>query len=89
MKSRTPQRPGKIIFITGTDTEVGKTIFDRADHQLSLPIRRGLSPGGDVRTRLCKGDEQNGEICEPRADYEGSAARARGVSPAARDAQRL
>ncbi len=27
MKSRAPQRPGKIIFVTGTDTGVGKTIF--------------------------------------------------------------
>ena len=27
MKSRARQRPGKIIFITGTDTGVGKTIF--------------------------------------------------------------
>jgi len=27
MKSRACQRPGKIIFITGTDTGVGKTIF--------------------------------------------------------------
>jgi dethiobiotin synthetase len=27
MKSRAPQRPGKIIFVTGTDTGVGKTVF--------------------------------------------------------------
>ncbi|HWC58056.1 MAG TPA: dethiobiotin synthase [Verrucomicrobiae bacterium] len=27
MKSRAAQRPGKIIFVTGTDTGVGKTIF--------------------------------------------------------------
>jgi len=27
MKSRARQRPGKIIFVTGTDTGVGKTIF--------------------------------------------------------------
>jgi dethiobiotin synthetase len=27
MKSRASQRPGKIIFVTGTDTGVGKTIF--------------------------------------------------------------
>jgi dethiobiotin synthetase len=27
MKSRTRQRPGKIIFVTGTDTGVGKTIL--------------------------------------------------------------
>lgn len=27
MKSRPRQRPGKIIFITGTDTGVGKTVF--------------------------------------------------------------
>ena len=27
MKARAPRRPGKIIFVTGTDTGVGKTIF--------------------------------------------------------------
>lgn len=69
MKSRSRQQPGKIIFITGTDTGVGKTIFTglllhhlRKSGTHALAMKPFCSGGrGDVRLLRAM---QDGELSE-------------------------
>jgi len=69
MKSRARQRPGKIIFITGTDTGVGKTVFtgllvrhlrERGVHALAM---KPFCSGGRADVRLLRA-MQDAELAE-------------------------
>jgi dethiobiotin synthetase len=69
MKSRARQRPGKIIFVTGTDTGVGKTIFtgllvyhlrEQGVHALAM---KPFCSGGRADVRLLRA-MQDAELTE-------------------------
>ena len=69
MKSCAPQRPGRIIFITGTDTGVGKTIFtgllvrhlrEEGVHALAM---KPFCSGGRADVRLLRA-MQDAELAE-------------------------
>jgi dethiobiotin synthetase len=69
MKSRARQRPGKLIFITGTDTGVGKTIFtsllvhhlrEQGVHALAM---KPFCSGGRGDVKLLRA-MQNAELTE-------------------------
>src|SRR5579872_3951430 len=69
MKSPVCQRPGKIIFITGTDTGVGKTIFtgllvrhlrEQGVHALAM---KPFCSGGRADVRLLRA-MQDAELTE-------------------------